>query len=257
MFTVILLDDEETIIEGLKATVPWEKFKCRVVAAATDGREGLKLIREHRPDIVLTDIRMPYLNGLEMLRELIGEFPKMQIIILSGYRDFSYAQAAIQLGVLRFICKPSKMGEIYEALNAAVLRLSGIPFEGKPAGNPGACETAYGAGGEPEGGFIVSRAIKYINEHYSEKLTLQQLADYLFISTWHLCRVLKKETNMNFVEILNNIRVEHAKQLLKAKNLKVYEICEKVGYSDIAYFSRVFRSVTGISPKQYREKTGE
>ena len=81
----------------------------------------MALIRKHKPDIVFTDIRMPYLNGLEMLKELTGEFPNMQIIVLSGYRDFSYAQSAIQLGVLRFLLKPSKMEDIYEALNAAML----------------------------------------------------------------------------------------------------------------------------------------
>ncbi len=248
MFKVILLDDEDVIIEGLQAAVPWEKYKCKVVASATNGKEGLTLIRKHKPDIVLTDIRMPYLNGLEMLKELTGEFPQMQIIVISGYRDFAYAQSAIQLGVLRFLLKPSKMDEIHEALNAAVLKLSGIPLETYSPSN-----TNPKIEDEPESNFIVSRAISYINEHYPEKLTLQQLADYLYISTWHLCRVLKKGTDMNFVDILNNIRIEHAKKYLRETNLKVYEISHKIGYSDIAYFSKVFRSITGMSPKQYRE----
>jgi len=242
-----LLDDEETIIEGLKTAVPWERFKCKVVGTATNGREGLELIHKHKPDIVLTDIKMPYLNGLEMLKEIIGEYPQMQIIVLSGYRDFSYAQAAIKLGVLRYLLKPSRMDEIYEALNAAMLKLSGVPQE--PCRNAEEEEEE-----EPEGNFLVSRAVRYIHEHYAEKLTLQQLADYLYVSTWHLCRVLKKSTNMNFVDILNSIRIEYAKKFLQETNLKVYEISSKVGYSDIAYFSKVFRSITGMTPKQFREK---
>lgn len=246
MFKVVLLDDEDTIIEGLQTAVQWEKYKCKVVATATNGKDGLALIRKHKPDIIITDIRMPYLNGLEMLKELTGEFPQTQIIVLSGYRDFVYAQSAIALGVLRFLTKPSKMEEIYEALNAAMLKLSGIPIENRPADNLREEE-------ESDGNFIVSRAINYIKEHYAEKLTLQQLADYLYISTWHLCRVLKKGTDMNFVDILNNIRIEYAKKYLKETSLKVYEISKKVGYSDIAYFSKVFRSSTGMSPKQYRE----
>lgn len=240
------MDDEEAIIEGLKATVPWERFKCKVVGTATNGKDGLELIHKHKPDIVLTDIKMPYLNGLEMLKEIIGEYPNMQVIVLSGYRDFSYAQSAIRLGVLRYLLKPSKMSEIYEALNAAMLKLSGVPQDPN--------QDIQEEEEETEGNFIVSRAIKYIHEHYSEKLTLQQLADYLYVSTWHLCRVLKKSTNMNFVDILNNIRIEYAKKFLKETNLKVYEISHRVGYSDIAYFSKVFRSVTGMSPKQFRER---
>lgn len=245
MFKVILLDDEDTILEGLQATVPWNRYKCSVVATANNGKDGIALIRKHKPDIVFTDIRMPYLNGLEMLKELTGEFPQMQIIVLSGYRDFTYAQSAIQLGVLRFLLKPSKMEDIYEALNAAMLKLSGVPLDNRPIGPE---EDDY------EGNFIVSRAMSYINEHYAEKLTLQQLADYLYISTWHLCRVFKKSTDMNFVDILNKIRIEHAKKYLKETNLKIYEISRNVGYSDIAYFSKVFRSMTGMSPKQFRER---
>ncbi len=248
MFKVILLDDEDTIIEGLQTTVAWEKYRCKVVATATNGKDGLELIRKHRPDILFTDIRMPYLNGLEMLKELTGEFPRMQIIVLSGYRDFSYAQTALHLGVLRFLLKPSKMEEIYEALNAAMLKLSGVPQEvnTRAALNDKKEE-------DNEGNFIVSRTMKYINEHYAEKLTLQQVADYLFISTWHLCRVLKKHSDTNFVDILNHVRIEHAKKFLRETNLKVYEISERVGYSDIAYFSKVFRALTGLSPKQFRE----
>ena len=73
------MDDEEAIIEGLKATVPWERFKCKVVGTATNGKDGLELIHKHKPDIVLTDIKMPYLNGLEMLKEIIGEYPNMKV----------------------------------------------------------------------------------------------------------------------------------------------------------------------------------
>ena len=250
MFKVIILDDEEVIIDGLKTTVPWERFNCKVVATAADGKEGLALIKKHKPDIVFTDIRMPYLNGLEMLKELTGEYPNMQIIVLSGYRDFSYAQSAIRLGVLRFLLKPSKMDEIYEALNTAMLKLAGVPVEKKkedPGNEKGDIES--------EGGnYLVSRALAYINEHFNEKITLQQLADYLYLSTWHLCRVLKKGTNMNFIDILNNIRIEHAKKYLKETNLKVYEVSQKIGYNDIAYFSKVFKAITGNSPKQFRDQ---
>ena len=249
MFKVIILDDEEVIIEGLKSTVPWEKFNCKVVATAADGKEGLTLIKKHKPDIVFTDIRMPYLSGLEMLKELIGDYPNMKIIVLSGYRDFTYAQTAMRLGVLRFLLKPSKMDEIYEALNAAMLKLAGVPVENKiddSNDEDGEVET--------EGNYLVSRALAYINEHFNEKITLQQLADYLYLSTWHLCRVLKKGTNMNFIDILNNIRIEHAKRYLNETNLKVYEVSQKIGYNDIAYFSKVFRAITGYSPKQFREQ---
>ena len=115
MYKVVLVDDEPIITEGLRRVVDWEGYGCRVAAAAGDAGSGARAIREHRPDILFTDIKMPGEDGLTMLAGLKGEFPRMQIAVLTGYRDFEYAQRAIRLGVARFLLKPSKMDEIEEA----------------------------------------------------------------------------------------------------------------------------------------------
>ena len=118
MYRVVLIDDEYIILEGLRKVVKWADYGCEVIATASDGRSGAEMIRTLRPDIVFTDIRMPGGDGLTMLAGLRSEFPDMQITVLTGYRDFSYAQEAIRLGVTRFLLKPSKMDEIHEALGA-------------------------------------------------------------------------------------------------------------------------------------------
>ena len=123
MYRVVLIDDENRIVEGLRRVVRWADYRCQVVGTAGDGAEGSRLIREPKPHIVFTDIRMPGQDGLAMIAGLRSEFPDMQVAILTAYRDFAFAQEAIRLGVARFLLKPSKMDEIKEALQTMVERL--------------------------------------------------------------------------------------------------------------------------------------
>jgi YesN/AraC family two-component response regulator len=245
MYKVMLIDDEEIIIEGLKKTVPWAEFGCELAGTADNGIDGQRMIREIMPDILITDIRMSGKSGLQMLRDLAGEFPEMQIIVLSGFREFEYAREAIRLGVLRFLLKPSKMDELREAISSACDRLNAIHEE--EAGRILPDEE-----GDNATGFISANAIRYMKEHYAEKLSLNEVAEMNYISPWHLSKLLKKDTGQNFVDILNGIRVDSAKKLLKNPALKIYEVSEKVGFTDIAYFSRIFKKVAGVTPNDFR-----
>lgn len=106
MYTIYLADDEKLIREGLAETIPWDSLGLRLIGTAEDGRQALRGIRECKPDIVLTDIRMPYLDGLELIGKIREVHPSCRVVIISGHGEFSYAQAAIQLGVSDFILKP-------------------------------------------------------------------------------------------------------------------------------------------------------
>ena len=109
MYRVVLIDDENIIVEGLRRVIKWADYGCQVVGTARDAAEGAELIRKLQPHIVFTDIRMPGVDGLTMLAGLRSEFPDMQVTVLTGYRDFSYAQEAIRLGVARFLLKNETM----------------------------------------------------------------------------------------------------------------------------------------------------
>lgn len=97
MNKVVIVDDESIIVEGLCKTLPWEQWNCKVVATASDGEEGRKIIEQYQPDLVFSDIAMPGVDGLKMIAGLKSEFPDMEISILTGYRDFEYAQEAVRL----------------------------------------------------------------------------------------------------------------------------------------------------------------
>lgn len=280
MYKVVIIDDEPIIVEGLCKSVDWEKFGCEVAGMAANGEEGLRLIREIRPDIIFTDIRMPGMDGLTMIAALKSQFPHVQIAILTGYRDFDYAQRAISLGVTRFLLKPSKMDEIMEALSAMTGKLKGRPdgettgencddgansltWEGEvPSDEEAAVLEENGtlyekAEALPEsraGSFLVKNAVSYIEEHCQEKLKLSDVAEQVYVSQWHLSKLLNRYLGQNFSEILNGVRIEKAKEMLQNPSLRIGDIADEVGFSDMAHFSRVFKKVVGISANEYRNR---
>ena len=243
MYKVVIVDDEPIIAEGLSKVVPWEKYGCKIAATAGNGQEGLEVIRKEQPNIVISDISMPGMDGLKMIAALRVEFPEMQISILTGYRDFDYAQQAIRLGVTRFLLKPSNMDEIEEAVQvmAENLKKRNITGEEDESEN-----TA--------GSFIVKNALAYIQENYNKKISLSEVAENTFVSQWHLSKLLNKHLEKSFSEILNSIRIDKAKELLKDPSLRIGDIAEAVGFLDMAHFSRVFKKIEGISANEYRNK---
>ena len=234
----MIIDDEPIIVEGLSKSISWEKWNCEVVATANDGYEGRELIQEYKPNMIFCDISMPELDGLTMIAGLKSEFEDMEISILTGYRDFDYAQQAVNLGVTRFLLKPSSMKEIEEAVEIMTENLKKKHILVEPH------ETANS--------FIVKNAMKYIDEHYNEKLTLPEVAEKTYVSQWHLSKLLNKEMKKSFSEILNDTRIKRAKKLLEDSSLRIGDVAREVGFLDFAHFSRVFKKVEGISANEYR-----
>jgi len=259
MYKVVLIDDEDMIVEGLKQVVDWGKYNAEVVGTASDAQSGARIIREMNPDILFTDIKMPNMDGLTMLAGLKGEYPDMQITVLTGYRDFEYAKRAIHIGVTRFLLKPSKMNEIQEALRVMTDNLAKIHSD-----NPGQVQEAQEEGQEedlqdnnPANSHIVRSALKYMEVHYTEKLTLTELAEKVYVSPWYLSKLLNKYTNKSFSDLLHQTRIKKAEKLLDDSSLKIQEISEMLGYYDVTHFSRIFKRIKQMSPNEYRNSIHE
>lgn len=250
MYRVILVDDEQLILEGLSKVVRWADFGCRVVGAARDGREGLQLIRQEKPDIVITDIRMPNMDGLTMLAALRTEFPQMQLAVLTAYRDFDYAQLAINLGVCRYLLKPSKMDELHEAIRTMTARIGDRP-------DPAPAEEESIPESSEAGSFIVNAALDYMRAHCTERISLANVADNVYVSQWHLSKLINRHTGQSFLELLNVMRIDRAKTLLADPSLRIHAIAEQVGYNDVAHFSKSFKKITGRNPGEFRASLGE
>ncbi len=245
MYKVVLVDDEAIIVEGLCKVVDWAAHRCEVAAYAHDAASGAQAVRQHRPDILFTDIKMPGEDGLTMLAGLRGEFPRMQIAVLTGYRDFEYAQRAIRLGVSRFLLKPSKMDEIEEALDHMTAQLDRLPPEPEQGQEPEDEDL-------PANSFLVRQAQGYILEHHAERLSLQDVADHCYVSQWHLSKLLNRHLGQTFYDLLNSVRVHQAKTLMEDPALRISEVAERVGYADTAHFSRVFKKLEGVSAGEWR-----
>lgn len=245
----MIIDDEAIIVEGMTRAVSWEKFNCQVCGTAYDGAHGLEKIRTMQPDILFTDICMPNMSGLTMIAALKSEMPNLQTTILTGFHDFAYAQQAIRLGVCRLLTKPSRMEEIEEAITAMVKNLEA---NFTPSVEPTVEELP--PAGQVAGSFIVQQALGYLEEVYSQKLTLQMVADHCYVSQWHLSKLLNRHTEQSFYDLLNAVRIRHAKALLGDPSLRVSDVAEQVGYQDTAHFSRTFKKLEGCSANEYRNK---
>ncbi|MBQ3794254.1 MAG: response regulator [Lachnospiraceae bacterium] len=263
MYKVMIIDDEPIIVEGLSKSIDWEKYNCQVVATAHNGREGKKLIEEIRPDMVFLDICMPEMDGLTMVAALQSEYKDMLVTVLTGFRDFEYAQRALHLGVCRFLLKPSNMTELEEAISYMVGRLDARDSYGKMDAHGATGEKSEAKGETPEdtgnaleaaGNFIVRNAIAYMEAHYAEKIYLNDVAEQIYVSQWHLSKLLNKELGQNFSEVLNGIRIKKAEELLKDPSLRIGDIAEEVGFLDVAHFSRIFKKITGVSANEYRNR---
>ncbi len=240
------MDDERLIVRGLSSVVPWAELGCEVAGTAYDGKGGLELIRTLKPDIVLTDIRMPNMDGLTMLAAIRSEHPEIQTAVLTAYRDFDYARQALTLGVCRYLLKPSNLEELKEAVRLMVSRLDAAPQQKEEPAE----KTAQAAGNH-----LVRAALAYMKEHCQEQhLSLGEVAEHVYVSQWHLSKLLNKETGQSFFDLLGSMRIALAKKLLSDPSLRIHEIAERTGFSDVAHFSRSFKKTAGCTPGEYRNR---
>ena len=245
MLKVVVVEDEELVRKGIVLTVDWAGAGCAVVGEAANGEEGLEVIRRYRPDLIVTDIRMPKLDGIEMLRRLREEGNRAHVVFLTAYSDFSYAQSALKLGAADYLLKPFRDGE----LEAVVERIQRREREERHPAAPAGPEELRGKSK------YVMEALNYISEHYNDpEIGVSSIAGHLGVSESHLGHVFKKETSYTLSGYLTSYRMHKAMELLKDCRSKVYEVAEQVGYRDITYFSSTFKKAVGFSPSEFQRR---
>lgn len=248
MLKILVVEDEEMIRKGIVLAIDWAALDCMIVGEAANGEEGLEAAERLNPTLIITDLKMPKMDGLEMIRRLREKGNRVYVIILTAYDSFSYAQTAIRLGAVDFLLKPFHDGE----LEQAVMTLRKHMEEKKKTN----AETFVWDTGLKKGdkSKYVLQAMDYIGVHYAEpNISVGEIADHLEISEGHLSHVFKKETGDTLLHYLTRYRIHKAMELLKDCRLRVYEVAEQVGYRDITYFSATFKKMVGISPSEYQD----
>ncbi len=246
MLKVLVVEDEEMIRKGIVLAVDWAALDCVVVGEAANGEEGLAAAEKYDPSLIITDLKMPKMDGLEMVERLREKGCGAYVIILTAYDSFEYARAALRLGAVDFLLKPFHDGDLERAVTALRRRLdaegereSPLPIPGLKKGD----KSRY-----------VLAAMDYIGGHYAEPgVTVGVIAQALGISEGHLSHLFKKETDYTLLNYLTRYRIHKAMELLREGKLKVYEVAERVGYRDIAYFSTMFKKLSGMTPTEYQD----
>lgn len=274
MNRVLVVEDEEMIRKGIVLTVDWKALDCEVAGEAANGEEGLSAAEQLKPDIIITDLKMPKMDGIAMLTELRKRGCASKVIILTAYNSFSYARSALRLGAVDFLLKPYHDGELEEAIlrlrelypeddaeeadvpSAAEPGTAGAagtdPAAGTPAGGTGKAALPVPELWDGQGSRYVRQAIAYIREHYSDPdICVSEISGALGISEGHLSHMFKKETGGTILFWMTRCRIREAIRLLKEGSMKIYEVAEAAGYRDIAYFSSTFKRITGHSPSEY------
>lgn len=248
-YSAIIVDDEAWIREGLSEHIGWNGLDIDLKGAFADGHEALRFMETQPVDIILSDIRMPSLSGLELISKLREQERSREehalVIFLSGFDDFKYAQEAIRLGAFDYLLKPTEVEEIEVVLRKATLVC-------------GKQENAQdqAAAVDDSMSYLIKKAIHFINAHFSEDLQLSQLAAELYVTPNYLSRLFRTETGKVFSDYLSELRMEKAFALLKEGGYKIYQIGAEVGYPNPRYFSEWFHKNAGMTPGEYRKRKG-
>ncbi len=237
MYRMVIADDEEKILEGISELFPWNNIGFQVVAKFTDARSALSYIENNPVDVVMSDISMPDMNGIELTKEL-KRFPHIKVVLFSSYKDYEYMHAAILYGTYDYLLKPIR----YEELVACFERIKAKLDEEhqteviKP-------KTYYSE--------IIQRVDDYLINNY-RKASLEGAAEAVGLSPNYLSKVYKEKSGSGFMERLNKIKMEKASELLMDPSYKHYEVAFYVGYDNPKNFSRAFKAYFNVSPMEYR-----
>lgn len=256
MYKVVIVEDEDIIRKGIIFMVNWLKVNCVVAGEAADGEEGLAKIRQLCPDIVITDVKMPVIDGLQMLEASIDDCG-YEAIIISGYSEFEYAKKAISLNVTEYLLKPIDFDHLYRTLEKLTAKIDAKQkvkaYLRTQQPLPVLPDAALAGGSKCK---YTSKMLAYIQTFYREKISLNDLSRQFKRSSTYLNAKFKKETQYTFNDFLNRYRVLQAVELLKRDDLRMYEIAEAVGFQDYKYFIQVFKKYIGCSPGKFVGRLG-
>lgn len=246
MYKLLLVDDEPLIRKGIRTLIDFDKLEINTVLEASNGLEGLKVFEQHQPELVILDINLPHMNGLDLATEIkkINSFTR--IAMLTGYDYFDYAVAALKIGVDDYILKPVTKQDVTDAIIRLIQGYNQLKVQKEISSVVQQLSKEIISSNSNE---VIQNTIN--SELYNPDLSLSYLSEKLGYSTNYLSGMLKSILGMPFQDYVLTNRLEKAKLLLLTTTLKNYEISEQVGFQDVNYFNTRFKQKYGLSPKQY------
>lgn len=246
MFSILIADDERWVRSSLKKIIERIELPFKVSYEASHGLEVIDFLKQNHADVIITDICMPIMDGLQLAKTIHEQQFNTDIIIVSGHDEFQYAQQAVKLGVRDYLLKPVMVEDVSTILTKIkeerILRKqqeeeeqlqenSQIPYEERST---------------------IEKVIEYIHEKMPGEVTLQETASAVHLNSSYLSSLFKEQTNIKFMDYVMKARMEEAQKLLIKTSLRVSEIADRLEYNDTAYFSNTFKRLCGTTPSEYR-----
>ncbi|MDU4695001.1 MAG: response regulator [Paenibacillus sp.] len=277
MYKVLLADDEHLDLEGMRTFIPWSELGMEVVGAVSNGFSACELLERQAVDILVTDVNMPNMSGLELARRAMDRKPDVRVVFVSGHQDFHYVKQALSLKACSYVLKPMDDDELVASLRQITLELEYEAHRKRTEeqylkmmqaleaqeGRGDKAEDIRGRQDEPVAmqsgdmpgcSRLVREIVATMQARLHENLTLKNIAQQFAFSPNYLGHLFKEETGQGFSEMLTELRMNRARELLKDPKVKIYEVAGQVGYRYMPYFSRQFKETFGMTPMEFRKR---
>lgn len=256
---ILVADDDYIERKGIlmlsARLFPEEDFRF---LEAENGREALELALSERPDIILTDIRMPVTDGLAFLADAAKALPETVTIIISAYGEFEYAQTAIEYGVSHYLLKPLDPEAFLRVMESALAQVR----PPKSAGEKNRARKLKSSLMSTDLDLrrssaerVVGDVLEILHSEYADELSVESIAARLYLTPSYLSYIFRHGTGYTIVRYLVNLRLEKAKELLETENRKIADVALAAGYRDVSYFCAQFKNKYGMTPAQFRNRT--
>lgn len=252
VYQAIIIDDEKWVVKSLIATLgDMEHFQ--IIKELYDGVSAMCYLKENQPDLAFIDVKLPGMDGLEILRQATSLGLRTLFIVISGYAEFAYAQKAMLHNAISYCLKPFSHDELSDAVNKAYQILEERRKRQETASQDSRIQAAPHAASAPRNR-AVQTMLDYIEEHYMEDISIQTLAELCSINPNYAGQLFKQKMDQTFNSYLTSLRIQKAIDLLTNTDMPVALVAASVGYPDYFYFAKVFKKITHATPSSYRHE---
>ncbi len=244
MYRILIVDDEPLERDGVEYLIR-RRYPDVTICKASGGLDAWGLWQEQAFDVVITDIKMPIMNGIELCRRIRAQSTRAVLVVLSAYGDFEYTQKAIKLRVDDYLLKPVSVEEFDYVLDHvfSLVDTRAVPVS----------ECVDNTNDTEQENRIINRVIREVEEHYAEDISLEWAAEKVGLSAGYLSSFFKRALGKSFTQHLIGVRMEKAMELLQQGDKRVAEVSEMVGYINVSYFCLQFKKFYGMTPNQIRQ----